>query len=124
MNFGDTVKVFVNKLSESVRVGLVFGEPIETHGKTVIPVASYGFGFGMGGDFNEGSEEAAESKQSGGGGGGGGVHPMGVFEISELYTRFVPAINFREVLISLTIICVHYNFYRIVKTVLGKKKKA
>jgi uncharacterized spore protein YtfJ len=34
----------------------VFGEPMEIKGKTVIPVASFGLGFGLGGDFPKDKE--------------------------------------------------------------------
>ena len=70
------------------KVQTVFGEPIEAHGRTVIPVArvQYGLGAGGGGENKSGSEDAI-----GGSGGGGGVNvtPMGVIEITEADTRFI-----------------------------------
>jgi uncharacterized spore protein YtfJ len=70
------------------KVQNVFGEPIEAHGKTIIPVASvkYGLGAGGGGENKSGSEDAV-----GGSGGGGGVKvkPIGVIEITETGTRFI-----------------------------------
>ncbi|MCD4828065.1 MAG: hypothetical protein K8R90_01370 [Candidatus Cloacimonetes bacterium] len=123
MNFGETLKAYVGKLTDSLRVGAVFGEPIEKYGKTIIPVVSYGFGFGLGGAFAGGDNETEEPPQSGGAGGGGGAEPLGVFEITETTTRFIPVIRLRQVLVAATIIFVHLNFYRIVKTLKKPRKK-
>jgi uncharacterized spore protein YtfJ len=70
-------------------VKTIFGEPISAQGKTVIPVAKviygYGGGAGTGGVGNS-------SAQGEGGGGGAGVRaiPVGVIEISDQQTRFIP----------------------------------
>jgi uncharacterized spore protein YtfJ len=66
-------------------VKMLFGEPIEAQGKTVIPVAKVGYGFGVGAGNARGQENA-------GGGGGGGVRaiPLGVIEITPEHTRFIP----------------------------------
>ena len=83
----------LQSLKESVltqaNVKTIFGEPIEAQGKTIIPVAkityAYGAGAGTGGVGNT-------SAKGEGGGGGGGVRavPVGVIEISDQPTRFVP----------------------------------
>jgi uncharacterized spore protein YtfJ len=70
-------------------VKTIFGEPISAQGKTAIPVAKliygYGGGAGTGGVGNS-------SAQGEGGGGGAGVYavPVGVIEVSERRTRFIP----------------------------------
>ena len=70
-------------------VKTIFGEPISAQGKTVIPVAKviygYGGGAGTGGVGNS-------SAQGEGGGGGAGVRaiPVGVIEVSDRQTRFIP----------------------------------
>ena len=70
-------------------VKTIFGEPISAQGKTVIPVAKviygYGGGAGTGGVGNS-------SAQGEGGGGGAGVRaiPVGVIEVSDQQTRFIP----------------------------------
>lgn len=66
----------------------VFGEPIEAHGKTIIPVArvQYGLGAGGGGENKVGSEDSTGGS---GGGGGVGVRPVGVVEITDGGTRFI-----------------------------------
>lgn len=70
------------------KVQSVFGDPIEAHGKTIIPVASvkYGLGAGGGGENKSNSEDAV-----GGSGGGGGVKvtPLGVIEVTDAGTRFI-----------------------------------
>jgi uncharacterized spore protein YtfJ len=70
-------------------VKAIYGEPISAQGKTVIPVAkimyAYGAAAGTGGVGNT-------SARGEGGGGGGGVRaiPIGVIDISDQQTRFVP----------------------------------
>ena len=80
-------KTIVEPLQSSAAVKSVFGDPITAQGKTVIPVArtAYGFGGGSG-------KRGAEAKLDEGGGGGGGVvaTPLGVFEVTEGQTRFIP----------------------------------
>lgn len=83
----DFLKTVIEPLSTSAAVKSVFGDPIQAHGRTIIPVAriAYGFGGGTGKGFRLG-------KPSEGEGGGGGVvaAPAGVFEISDGGLRFVP----------------------------------
>ncbi|HTV04201.1 MAG TPA: spore germination protein GerW family protein [Acidobacteriaceae bacterium] len=83
----------IQSLKESILgqagVKALYGEPITAQGKTVIPVAKliygYGAGAGTGGVGNS-------SAQGEGGGGGAGVRaiPVGVIEISDQQTRFLP----------------------------------
>ncbi len=75
----------------------VYGEPIETQGKTIIPIAKVAFGYGIGiGNLSNASEDAAnpnsEAMRGGGAGGGGGasIVPVGVIEITTERTRFIP----------------------------------
>ena len=64
---------------------MVYGEPIRLETKTVLPVAKVRYGFGGGGGAGK------KGDQQGGGGGGGLVAvPIGVVEITESQTRFLP----------------------------------
>jgi uncharacterized spore protein YtfJ len=82
----------LQSLKESVlgqaSVKAIYGEPISAQGKTVIPVArvmyAYGAGAGTGGVGD------TRARVEGGGGGGGRAIPVGVIEISDRQTRFVP----------------------------------
>ena len=83
----------LQSLKESIlsqaNVKAIYGEPIAAHDKAVIPVAKiiyvYGAGAGTGGVGDT-------SARGEGGGGGGGVRavPVGVIEVSDQQTRFVP----------------------------------
>ena len=83
----------LQSLKESIlsqaNVKAIYGEPIAAHGKTVIPVAKimYGYGAGAGTGGVGGTSARGE-----GGGGGGGVRAVavGVIEVSDQQTRFVP----------------------------------
>jgi len=89
----------LQSLKESIlsqaNVKAIYGEPIAAHGKTVIPVAKimygYGAGAGTGGVVNT-------SARGEGGGGGGGVRaiPVGVIEVSDQQTRFVPITDLKR----------------------------
>ena len=82
----------LQSLKESIltaNVKGVCGEPIAAQGKTVIPVAKLIYGFGGG----AGTGGVGNSGTRGEGGGGGGVAraiPVGVVEVSDQQTRFVP----------------------------------
>jgi len=83
----------LQSLKESIlsqaSVKAVFGEPISAQGKTVIPVAKIMYGYGAGAGTGGVGDTSARGE---GGGGGGGVRavPVGVVEISDQQTRFVP----------------------------------
>jgi uncharacterized spore protein YtfJ len=70
-------------------VKAIYGDPITAHGKTVIPVAKIIYGYGAGAGTGGVGDSSARGE---GGGGGGGVRamPVGVIEVSDEQTRFVP----------------------------------
>lgn len=77
-------------LQSSADVKAVYGEPLETQGKTVIPVAKVAYGFG--GGYGEAKGESKDKKEGEGGGVGGGVavKPLGVIEVTKEDTRYIP----------------------------------
>jgi len=83
----------LQSLKESIlsqaNVKAIYGEPIAAHGKTVIPVAKIMYGYGAGAGTGGVGDTSARGE---GGGGGGGVRaiPVGVIEVSDQQTRFVP----------------------------------
>jgi len=70
-------------------VKAIYGEPITAQGKTVIPVAKLMFGYGAGAGTGGVGNSSAQGE---GGGGAAGVRaiPVGVIEVSEKETRFIP----------------------------------
>ena len=82
----------LQSLKESIlsqaTVKAIYGEPIAAQGKTVIPIAKIMYGYGAG----AGTGGVGDSSARGEGGGGGAVRaiPVGVIEISDQQTRFVP----------------------------------
>jgi uncharacterized spore protein YtfJ len=89
----ELLKSIIDPLESSASVKRIYGEPISANGKTVIPVAriAYGFGGGSGRGLLPG-KEGSDHKEGEGGGGGGGVVavPVGLYEVSDTGTRFVP----------------------------------
>ncbi len=76
-------------------VRTVFGEAVQTEGKTLIPVARIGFGFGFGAGRRE---QPAEGTGAGAGFGG---RPVGVIEVTREGTRFIPIGARRRVALAL-----------------------
>ena len=100
MNFQDYFKNVAESIRESATVKAVYGDPVESQGKTIIPVAKIRYGFGGGGGSGEdASPEGATAVAAGathkamgmGGGGGGGVSvtPAGYIEIRPDGTEYV-----------------------------------
>lgn len=85
----------IDKVIQSLKMAdsnFIFGEPVDSCGKTVIPVGKikcgYGFGFG---DAQNLEEESNESGKASGGGAGTSIEviPAGYIEITHRRTRFV-----------------------------------
>lgn len=72
------LKGTVEELDRLLNARNVLGDPIERDGATVIPIVSYGFGFGAGGSS---SDTGKRPGTSGGTGGGGGIKPLGAIII-------------------------------------------
>lgn len=73
-------------------VKAIYGDPIAAHGKTVIPVAKIVYGYGAGAGTGGVGDSSARG-EVGGGGGGVRAMPVGVIEVSDQQTRFVPITN-------------------------------
>ena len=73
----------------SANVKAVYGEPVVAQGKTIIPVAKIMYGYG-GGAGTGGAGNSMARGEGGGGGGGARAIPVGVVEVSDAGTRFVP----------------------------------
>jgi uncharacterized spore protein YtfJ len=90
---------FLQSLKESIltaNVKAVYGEPIAAQGKTIIPVAKIIYGYG-GGAGTGGVGDSRARGEGGGGGGGARAIPVGVVEVSEQQTRFIPITDRRKV---------------------------
>lgn len=69
------LKGTVDELDRLLNARNVLGDPIERDGATIIPIVSFGFGFGAGGQTGGKDDEKA------GTGGGGGIKPLGAIII-------------------------------------------
>ncbi|ANU16268.1 hypothetical protein BBI11_04010 [Planococcus maritimus] len=95
------VRPIFEKFSTARDVSLVYGDPIEMQGKTIIPVARlrYSVGAGAGGGYGPVSGEEGHSnpeEAAGGHGEGAGgsfsVKPLGVYEVTEDKTVYRPLV--------------------------------
>ncbi|HXZ81667.1 MAG TPA: spore germination protein GerW family protein [Terriglobales bacterium] len=89
-------------LRTSAHVKTVYGEPISAEGRTIVPVARirYGFGGGFGQAPNGQSNNQDASREGGGGGGGIVAVPVGVIEVSNQGTRFIPIQSRRKLALA------------------------
>lgn len=73
------------KLAATAAARSVYGDPVHSHERTIVPVAKFGYAMGA-------SSGGRDGGNVGGGGGGGGVgaKPAGYIEITEHGTRYVP----------------------------------
>jgi uncharacterized spore protein YtfJ len=86
-------------LAQEITVKKVYGEPVVTQGKTIIPVAKIVMGMGTGtgkkhnsiGNAKVSKEKGSDADTGSGSGGGAIATPQGVFEITENRTRYIPA---------------------------------
>lgn len=88
MALPEFVQGIAERLESSASVKRVYGDPITAEGRTIIPVARIGYGFGGGTGNKPGAH--GEEKTGGGAGGGAGAVPIGLVEISPAGTRFIP----------------------------------
>ncbi|MGE0404669.1 MAG: spore germination protein GerW family protein [Candidatus Korobacteraceae bacterium] len=94
----------VSSIGESVTTGLnartVFAEPVSAHGRTILPVARIGYGFGGGSGARPGRDPLAQNETGGGGGGGGMAVPIGVVEITAEGVRYIPFTSSRKLALA------------------------
>jgi uncharacterized spore protein YtfJ len=84
-------------LRRSAQVNTLYGDPITASGKTIIPIARIGYGFGVSADSEtETEEDETEEELALGGGGGVAAVPVGVLEVTDKATRFIPLRNRRR----------------------------
>lgn len=93
MPIQELVQSLAERLGASAHVRNVYGEPITSGDKTIIPVATVAYGFG--GGTGKGKPGAEETREGGGAGGGMRAQPAGVIEVTPGRTRFVPATQTR-----------------------------
>ncbi|HEY3249054.1 MAG TPA: spore germination protein GerW family protein [bacterium] len=88
----DLTKRFAEMQSKA-DVKTVVGEPIQVNGRTIIPIASVQYGFGMGGGQGPKAEEGKQAPAGGGGGGAARIEPVAFLEITDGAMKIQPVVN-------------------------------
>lgn len=105
-----------DRFGQHASVKAVFGDAIETQGKTVIPVACVAMGMGGGHGRKAGQNNEANMPEGEGAGGGLMTTAKGVYEITGKCTRFIPAnANMQYIAIAV--------FAYLVGRLIGRKKR-
>ncbi len=116
------VSQILDRVKNTVRVDIVYGESRELHGKTIIPVAAvaYAFGGGAGVGVNPSGNGATEKVGRGSGGGGAvRVQPVGVLEVTDDETRLVPVLDWTRIITtSLTV----FGVWMALRTIFRRRK--
>jgi len=84
----DLLASLAERIGGRLSASLVYGEPVDREGVTVIPVASAKFVIGGGGGTDPDSDQEGE-----GGGGAGSVTPLGYIELKDGRSRYVATIH-------------------------------
>jgi len=80
-------------LRKKANANTVFGKPVTTQERTVIPVAEIAYGFEMG-------VEGETEEETGGGSGGMSAHPLAVIEVTPESARVKPIIDEQKLAIA------------------------
>jgi uncharacterized spore protein YtfJ len=109
MENGNFIEKLASQFGQTATVKNVYGEPVKTGEKTIIPVAR--IAYGLGGGYGQGNKnkrhlvyddtlKRTEGPGAEGAGGGGGLYarPAGVYEVTSAGTRFIPANNAKKFL--------------------------
>lgn len=105
---------FIEKIAsqfvETASVKNVYGQPISIGAKTIIPVAQVAYGFGGYGrgkktklNKTEGKDNIPGRAEGISGGGGMFAKPKGIYEITPVSTRFIPASNTKTLLAGIAL---------------------
>jgi uncharacterized spore protein YtfJ len=104
MNSAEMLQSLVGCLQHGASAKTVFGDPIAAEGRTLIPVAKVGGGWGGGLhpiQADPAKQETAESRL--GFGAGFGAKPLGVIEVSQEGTKFISIGIGKKILGALTL---------------------
>jgi len=96
---------FMDEFSDTRKqasVDAVFGTPVESNGRMVIPIAAAAYGFGMGAGMDEKSAPAEGSKEGSGLGGGSGyiVRPAALAVIDQDGVKIKSIVNDERIAIA------------------------
>ena len=122
MEKNNIIERLATVFTQSATVKNVYGAPITAGNKTIIPVSriAYGLGGGRGQGVDKGntSEGDKELKSGEGAGIGGGMYAsaIGIYEITDDSSRFIPAHNTRTLIVGLVLGV-------LVKSILSRKRK-
>lgn len=123
MELKDFFTEIVDKIKSNTGAQTVYGEPVKSHDKVIIPVSKVSYGFG--GGFGKG-QKGSENQDGEGAGGGGGlkVEPVGVMEITKYDTRFVPVNTWKKMAAVFAVgLVVGKLFFKSKKSTASKKTK-
>jgi uncharacterized spore protein YtfJ len=99
MDIQQLLQSLAERVSASSSVKNVYGDPITSGNRTVIPVAQVRYSFGGGG----GGKGGEDPQEGGGGGGRVSAQPYGALEVTPEGTRFIAFENRRTLAAALAL---------------------
>lgn len=111
----------LDRVKNTARVEVIYGESREMHGKTIVPVAFVAYMFGGGGGTGTAPQRDGQDNVGTGGGGGGAVRvmPVGVLEVTDDDTRLVPVIDWTRII---TTAVTFFGFWMLLRTIFRRRK--
>jgi uncharacterized spore protein YtfJ len=112
-------------LREKANVNACFGEPVTVEGRTIIPVATVSYGFGMGAEQRSSPDAASlETGVLGPHGGGMKSSPLGIIEVTQEETRIEPVIDEQKVAMVGMLVGAWSVFWlaRVFMTIFGRRE--
>lgn len=88
----------IEEMQKNANVDAVFGAPVTSGDKIVLPIATVSYGFGLG--FGEGMDKEGEGGTGVGGGAGATAKPIGLVEITPEGTDIKMVVNEQRVALA------------------------
>lgn len=100
LNIKQFFEAMLKRIQGTANVTAVYGEPIISAERTVVPVAAVGYIFGLG--FGGHLAQEGEPEEGGGGGGGKVISiPVGALEITAHHTKFIPFLEVQKLALAI-----------------------
>lgn len=96
----NSIEQVFGQLANSARADVVFGQPVERDGGTVIPCAEVAVGLGMGTGSGPMDEHGRPMGGGGGGGGGSRGRPIAVIVMTRDGVRVEPVLDLTKIVLG------------------------
>jgi uncharacterized spore protein YtfJ len=112
----ELLAALAEQIGAQLSASIVYGEPVERDGVTVVPVAAARFAIGGGG-----GSDPLKAQDGEGGGGAASITPVGYIELRDGHSRYVPLVHPARML---ALVCCAVLAGVVVARPLGKRERS